>query len=645
MDNKDNSKKHALTRRDFIKTTTSVALAGSAITIGHLEKLEASESQKASIGLSKEFMTSLSALSKKADFPMTGADVFAKACMDEGLSALFACPGNYHIIHAMANQGIRVFSGRHEGAMTHAADGFIRVSGELAACSGTEGPGFTNMLTGIATASRARTPLLVLASNKSILNEDTEIDDQHLYQQPITEGLKKWGKRIITTSRVYEYTCDAFRQLKTGIPGPVHLDFPNEVVTAQLKDPGDLIRYVDKSKYRTESKSSPDMASVRTTIDLLRKAEKPVIIAGTGVFYHKAIEALKRFAEKTQIPVIEIGPMRGIFSDGHPLSATTAPLLTAKKADVVMLVGRYFAGKEVGFAPQVKYIRIEPDAENIGRVMPVDIGIISDEKSALEALYNETGAMKHDAWVSEVAAHRKMVETRESEIYRIGRSYTDGVHPAVISKELADFLYRGKIPKDQTIVGVGGYGIQRMVLSNLRAYRPGQVFRPTYGFGTIGADVGMSVGVAVAVKFGYGYQAGFKGHPVVCITSDAGFGIDGMEMETLAKYKLPVIVIVYNNDCWGTWADFRTFIKGRPSEQIHLFQEKLRYDKVAEGLGAHGEYVTKPEEFLPALDRCFRIAVNESLPSVINCQGKKEFYLKEEYPPGLPTIPTSGRID
>jgi thiamine pyrophosphate-dependent acetolactate synthase large subunit-like protein len=155
----------------------------------------------------------------------------------------------------------------------------------------------------------------------------------------------------------------------------------------------------------------------------------------------------------------------------------------------------------------------------------------------------------------------------------------------------------------------------------------------------------MSVGVAAAVKFGYGYQADFKGHPVVCVTGDGGFGIDGMEMETLAKYRLPVIVIVYNNDCWGTWADFRAFIKGRPSEQIHLFQEKLRYDKVGEGLGAHGEYVTKPDEFLPALERCYKIAATESLPSVINCQGKKEFYLKEQYPPGLPAIPASGGTD
>ncbi len=636
MEDKTDDQDDAFTRRDFIRTTAGAALATTAITVGHVTSPVAAEREKAPLTLSKEFTISLSASPQKIDFPMTGADVFAKACVKEGLAALFACPGNYGIIHAIANQGIRVISGRHEGHMAHAADGFIRVSGELAACSGTEGPGFTNMITGIATASKARTPLLVLASNKSIHHENTEIEDQQLHQQPITEGLKKWGTRIITPSRVYEYACDAFQQLKTGITGPVHLDFPIEVVTAKFKGSGDLAQYGDKSTNRTKFKSGPDAASIRAAIDLLRRAERPLIVTGTGVIYHKAIAVMKRFAEKTQIPVIEIGPMRGIVSDEDPLSATRVPLLAARKLDLALLVGRSFVGKEIGLRPDVKYIRVEPEGQNIGQVMSVDIGIVSDERTALEALYDEAPRMKHESWISEIAAARKVVEqNREIEPYRMGRSYTDGVHPAVIGKELADFLYRGKIPKEQTVVGVGGYGIQRFILAYLRAYRPGQVFRPTYGLGTIGADVSMSVGVAAAVKFGYGHQSDFKGHPVVVVTSDAGFGIDGMEMETLTKYRLPVIVIVYNNDCWGTWASFRPSITGRPSEQIHLFQEKIRYDKVGEGLGAHGEYVARPDEFLPALERCYRIAVDESIPSVINCQGKKEFYLKEQYPPGL----------
>ena len=123
MENEMNSKEDALTRRDFIKTTAAAALATKAVTMDHVSYSEAAEREKFSISLAKEFTNSLSASPLKVDFPMTGANLFAKACVEEGLAALFGCPGNYGIIHAMANQGIRTFSGRHEGFMAHAADG------------------------------------------------------------------------------------------------------------------------------------------------------------------------------------------------------------------------------------------------------------------------------------------------------------------------------------------------------------------------------------------------------------------------------------------------------------------------------------------------------------------------------------------
>jgi acetolactate synthase I/II/III large subunit len=115
-----------------------------------------------------EFSTAAQTAPSQPQFPMTGAQVFAQACKDEGVAALFCCPGNYGVINALANIGVRTFSGRHEGAMTHAADAFIRVTGELAVASGTEGPGFTDMICGIACANAARTPLLIVASNMAL---------------------------------------------------------------------------------------------------------------------------------------------------------------------------------------------------------------------------------------------------------------------------------------------------------------------------------------------------------------------------------------------------------------------------------------------------------------------------------------------
>ena len=623
-----------LSRRSFITKTAVGAGATAAAMLGPTRISAAPDSPDGTrpIKIPDEFELAAKAPLKKADFPMTGAEVFARVCKDEGLSALFCCPGNYNIQNAIALEGIPTYSGRHEGSMCHAADAFTRVTGEIAAASGTEGPGFSDMICAIASANGARSPVLVLASNMSLRDEDTESGIQLQYQQPATEGLKKYGKRLITPSRIHEYAAYAFRQLRSGVPRPVHLDFPSEVYRASFKSVSELVFNYDKSKYRTESKPHPDPKAIRAAVDMLKQAQRPMIVSSNGVFYSKAWDALKALAEKAQIPVVESGAMKGQFSDAHPLSANASPGALAS-ADVVVLVGQYSMPTigEFAFGPDAKYIRIDPCPEDIGRNLPIDIGLVSCEKAALEALFNEIPAMKHDAWVAEIAAARKKFEDECDSYYKVGAAYSDAVHPAVIAKELSDFLYRGDIPREQTTVVSGGYGIARYTRRWLRGYRPGQIMNGAYQYGAIGPDVGYAVGVAAAVQNGVSVQAPYKGHPVICITGDAGFGYTAMEMDTLSKYRLPVIVIVYNNNAWGTWTGNRGNSK---TLSIHLFQENLRYDKVGEALGAHGEYVTKPEDFRSALKRCYDIAVKESRPSVINCQAKKEFWLRDQYPPG-----------
>ena len=624
----------SLSRRRFIrKAALSAGAAGAAL--GSTTVLAAADTIGANkpIKIPQEFEAAANTPLKKAEFPMTGAEVFGRVCKEEGLAALFCCPGNYNVQNAIALEGIPTYSGRHEGSMCHAADAFTRVTGEIAAASGTEGPGFTDMICAVASANGARSPVLVLASNMSLFTEDTEAGIQLQYQQPATEGLKKYGKRLITPGRVHEYAAYAFRQLRSGIPRPVHLDFPSEVYRAQFKSPADLAYYFDKTRYRTESKPHPDPKDIQAAVDLLKQAQRPMIVSSNGVFYSRAWDAVRALAEKAQIPVVESGAMKGQFSDAHPLSANAAPGALAS-ADVVLLVGQYCMPTvgEFAFGPDARYIRIDPSPEDIGRNLPIDIGIVSCEKAALEALCNQMPAMKHDAWVAEVAAARKKFEDECDAFYKLGLGYSDAVHPAVIAKELSDFLYRGNIPKEQTTVVSGGYGIARYTRRWLRGYRPGQIMNGAYQYGAIGPDVGYSVGVAAAVQNGVSVQAPYKGHPVVCITGDAGFGYTAMEMETLSKYRLPVIVIVYNNNAWGTWTGSRSNSK---TLSIHLFQENLRYDKIGEALGAHGEYVTRPEDFRPSLERSYQIAVKESRPSVINCQAKKEFWLRDQYPPGL----------
>lgn len=621
-----NEKPDAASRRSFLNR--GVAAGAGALAAAQTAAAATSGDVKP-IRIADAFNNARNAPLKPAAFPMRGAEVFAKVCKEEGLAALFCCPGNYEVINAICNEGIPTFGGRNEGAMCSAADAFCRVTGEVAATSGTEGPGFTNMIMNIGAANAARSPVLVLASNKRMSEDDTEMGIQTAYQQPTTEGMKKYGKRLIDPNRVYEYAAYAFRQLKTGVPRPVHLDFPGEVAGARYKDASELRYYYEKTKYRTDARPHPDPKRIQALADLIAKSQRPMIVASTGVFYSKAWDALKLVAERADIAVVESGSSRGHFSDGHRLSASTAPG-ALMSADLVIFVGQYSMPNvgEFNFSPDARYVRIDPDPSDIGRNWPIDLGIVSCEKAALEALANAVPKAKREAWVAELAAERQKFADENDKYYKTGLGYTDAVHPSVIGHDIAKFLYESELPKEQTTFVSGGFGIARYTRRYLRAFRPGQICNGAYQYGAIGPDCGYAFGVSAAVQLGVGPQAPYKGAPVIGVTGDAGFAYTGMEFETMSKYKVPVVMIVYNNNAWGMSA------VGKPLH-MYLFQENLRYDKIAEALGARGEYVTAPGDFLPALKRGYDIAARERVSTVINCQAKREFWLRAQYEPGM----------
>ena len=643
-----------VSRRAFLRS--SVAGAGvAAATLGPVTSALAAQSaddgDRPNVHVPEEIPRTRNEAPRPASFEgsgMTGAQVFARACREEGLGALFCCPGNYTVINALASEGIPCFGGRTEGAMCAAADGFIRVTGEVAATSGTEGPGFTNMIMEISSANACRTPLLVLASNVRISGEDREQGIQQQYQQPLTQGIKKWGKRLITPNRVHEYAGYAFRALRTGVPGPVHLDFPAEVASARFTDPSELRDYYDKSQYRSESVAHPSAREVSSAVDMIRQSERPMIVAGQGVFYHRGWEALLEAAEKNDIAVVDSGPMRGHFPDGHRLSASTAPdaLLSV---DLVIFVGQYSMPSvgEFAFSPDVKTIRVHPEAGDLGRNWPLDLGIVSDERVLLEALADALPRRRREAWTAELAAARQAWEETNLEYYELGVKHsrdTGTIHPACIAKGMADFLYNGDIPREQTTFVQGGWTGSHWTRRYMRAYRPGQIVNGPYQYYAIGPDVGYTVGAGVAVQRGVGPQQPYQGAPVVSFTGDAGAGYSIMEMETLTKYKIPAIVVVYNNNAWGVWGIGSSGGRSETAraQHIYLFQENLRYDKIAEALGARGEFVTRPEELTPALQRSYDAAAKEGVSTLINCHSKKEFTSARDYPPGSPRNPSPG---
>ncbi|MDH3994354.1 MAG: thiamine pyrophosphate-binding protein [Gammaproteobacteria bacterium] len=567
---------------------------------------------------------------------MSGAEVFAQLCVKEELAALFCCPGNYTVINALAAAGIPSYGGRMEGSMCAMADGFSRATGEVVACSGTEGPGFTNMIMNIAAASAARTPLLVLASNMMIAGDDREAFIQTGYQQPLTTGIKKYGKRLIDPSRVHEYGGYAFRQLKSGVPGPVHLDFPAEVARARFRNPDELKDFYDKSQYRSTSRPNPGAAEMAQVVKMIDRAERPLIVAGQGVFQRQGWDALRKVAEQGDIAVATSGPTRGAFPDDHRLCVMAAPdsLLSA---DLVIFIGQYCMPSpgEYRFNPEIKAIRVHPVQEDLGRNWPLDLGVVSDEALFLEALQDVVRSKNRAAWVDEIAKARQAYQQQLDEVYQLGLGYskkTNHLHPAVIARDTQHFLDTEADDRNAVVFGGGGWTSGLFAGRYMRAQRPGQMIVPPYQYGAIGPDMSMMMGVCAAVQRGVGPQQGYEGAPTLCITSDAGVAYSMFELDTANKYGLPTITIIYNNNAWGVWPNAS---RSARSLQMYLFQENLRYDQMAQGLGANGEYVRTPEDFRAALARAYKLARDQKVSSLINCQAIKEFTSPRDYPPGI----------
>jgi thiamine pyrophosphate-dependent acetolactate synthase large subunit-like protein len=213
------------------------------------------------------------------------------------------------------------------------------------------------------------------------------------------------------------------------------------------------------------------------------------------------------------------------------------------------------------------------------------------------------------------------------------------LHPAVIAKEVHYFLYKGDIDPKQTLTGLGGWTIGNYTGRWLRAFRPAQEISCAYQYGAIGPDLAMVIGASAAVQRGVGPQAPYKGAPAFCVSSDAGIAYSMFELETAMKYKIPVVAVIYNNNSWGMWPSAAGSAR---SMHMYIFQENLRYDKMAEGLGARGEYVRTPEELRNALKRSYDMAAKESVSTLINCQAIKEFTSAKLYPPGNSMNPEPG---
>ena len=514
---------------------------------------------------------------------VNGGSLVAKVLKQEGVEYIFALSGGHvdPIFQGCLDEGIRVIDTRHEQAAVFMADGWARVTGKPGVAVVTAGPGVTNAITGLWVAQGTVSPIVVFGG-RSPLREFEWGSLQDMDSLSLARTVTKWAKAGYETKRIAEYVSMAFRHALSGRPGPVYLEFPVDILGAGV----DEAEVILPRNYRTIARPQGDPALVKAAVELLLRAERPVIIAGSGVWWSQAAKELQEFVELTKIP-LSMG--RGHIPADHPLCL---PLVGNEHADVVLLLGarldfRLRYGRSPMFNKDSKWIQVDIEPTEIGRNRAIDIGITGDARAVLKQMIEEARdrcqGRGEPAWVKEC---RERLKVMQGQLEILMNSDSVPVHPARLCREVRDFINR-----DATVVIDGG-DISGWGFRTIGSYQPGHLLGvvPT---GTLG----------VGPSFAMAAKLARPNTQVVLISGDGSFGLNGMEFDTMARHNLPVVCVISNDSAWGmVMHEQQAKGSGRVVGTELGF---VRYDKVVEALGGYGEMVENPADIRPALQRAF----------------------------------------
>jgi acetolactate synthase-1/2/3 large subunit len=514
---------------------------------------------------------------------ITGGEVLARALKAVGVDTIFFLVGGptQSLIEECIRIGIRLVDVRHEQAAAMMAHAYSRVTGKVGVCLTTSGPAVVNAATGVAVAFDDCAPVIVIACSVSLASRGTgafEEMDQVGLMRPITK--QAW--QVTQAERISEFVAMAFRHAKANRPGPIYLDFPGDVLLAEVDEDQVKLNTLPSNVRRPAG----DERLVEEAIGILEKAERPVVIAGSGTLWSGAGGDLQEFVECSQIPFFTTPLARGLIPEDHPLCFPYTRSFAWKIADAVLLVGsrnnfivHYM--RPPRFAADLKLIMVNIDAEEIGHNRPVDVGIVGDAKAILRQLTDRAGGRfaksnSQKAWVEKL----KEVNLEKAEKTEpLLNSDEKPIHPLRLCKEVREFL-----PRD-AILAVDGNMIMAFARQSIPTYYPGHRLNP-----------GVSGCMGVAVPFGIGAKVAKPETPVLVLTGDGSFGMNGMEMDTAVRHKINVVVVVSTN---GTWS-------GVPSRYVTGVNiGRTRYDKIVEILGGSGYHVEDPQDIRPALENAF----------------------------------------
>jgi len=408
--------------------------------------------------------------------------------------------------------------------------------------------------------------------------------------KPVT----KWAERVYETRRIPEMIDTAFRQALSGKPGPVYLDLPGDVLF-QAIDESSVKWPAGRTAFRrAKPQGDPDL--VGQAVSLLAKAQRPVIFSGSGVIWSGAVDVLQHWVDLTGIPIYTTPQGRGVVPEDNPGMFPHARSAALKDADFIMVIGtrlNYVFGN--GLPPRINgdatMVRIDIDPVEIGTNARVDIGIVGDAGSVLEQFIALAGAVDQRTF-SDWRNHLHEIELKRRPTHEQSLSNDNvPIHPLRLCKEIRNFMDRDAVlvVDGQEILNYGRQSIPTFTAGHRLNSGP---------FGIMG----------VGLPFGIGAKVARPDKQVIVLHGDGSFGMNGMELDTARRHNAPVLVIVSLNGGWTADPSRR-----KPGRDLGY----TRYDEVAKGLGCHGEYVEKPQDIRPALERAY-VAVKAGKPALVN---------------------------
>ena len=528
---------------------------------------------------------------------LNGSEILAKALKREGVDELFFLMGGPMLAAESASikEGIRCIDVRHEQAAAMMAQAYSRLKQRPGVCMAASGPATINLSTGLANALIDCCPVVALGGASPILGNGKQVF-QEIDQMEIMSGCVKYAARVHDAHRIPELLNTAMQRAMSGKPGPVYLDLPGDVLYQMVDE--EKVNWALSGRSILGSRPPADEGQIETLVQALSKAERPVILSGSGIIWSQAWEELHALVDATGIPFYTTPQGRGVVPEDHECCFPAARSTAFRDADLIVVLGtrlNYIVAHLAAprFSADATIARIDIDVDEIAESpRKLDIPIVADAKTALgqlnKAIEGRIDPSQYEQWRNSLAEKEASKRSAPG-----SNSLSDAVpiHPLRLCEEVKNFMDR------DAVLVVDGQEILNYGRQSMPTYAPGH--RLNSGpFGTMG----------VGLPFGLGAKVAKPDTQVIVVHGDGSFGLNSMELDTAVRHNIPLLVVISLNGGWTADPD-----KDKPGRELGY----TRYDQLAEALGCYSEYVEKPGEIQSALVRA-QAKVDEGMAAVVN---------------------------